>query len=617
MYIKNRSSWKQIIVAGCAVLSATVGYSQDALSASLPQTNLTRKIEIIHTGKSGVMPPVGNKKLINIGWYSPSPQDVRADIRTMEQRPFDGVVMVLSNRFERSEIFVKRLQESDLAKDYADLSAIEWKGMKDNFLRIGMTGSERDWFSDSDWEISATNLAILCKAARLGHCNILIDPEHYHNGWLWSYEKLENPSKKSFLEYEVIVRKRGQQFMQVMQEQIPDVKILMVQCLSRFRPVLESYAAGDVSTRVKILSANKFGLLPAFINGMLDVAGPNVEIHDGNENLSYYVEHPTEYIQNYQYMNMLDCLIASENHAKFKKQYRASMAVYLDYCYNLGIEALSGRVPISEFMTPEERARYLEHNVYWALSSADTYAWVYDEHVNWWTSVMPKGMTELIPQAVVDAVTSGRNLYNTNTAQKPDIRSIFQRIEDDRVKRCESLIAAGEKIFFDDFEQDSPGSAPKKWTTYSGNEAKTPAEFSVSDKNGYQSTRSAMVSKAQARFHGLVNTYDVKPGEQYVVEAYCRNIGFGEPKLVVMWKDAEGKPIQNEAAYSRFATATSENGWHKAMLSVTVPTGEIVKGPKSGTVGKMTIVLYAINQDSETDVTFFDNVSIYKIKAGN
>ena len=52
-------------------------------------------------------------------------------------------------------------------------------------------------------------------------------------------------------------------------------------------------------------------------------------------------------------------------------------------------------------LTPEERAQWLEHSVYYSLSSSDEYAWMYSEKINWWTG-------ENLPEGFVDAVASAR-----------------------------------------------------------------------------------------------------------------------------------------------------------------------------------------------------------------
>jgi len=51
-------------------------------------------------------------------------------------------------------------------------------------------------------------------------------------------------------------------------------------------------------------------------------------------------------------------------------------------------------------MTAEERIKWFEHNAYYALRTADEYAWLYTEDMNWWTGEkVPEGFREALLRA--------------------------------------------------------------------------------------------------------------------------------------------------------------------------------------------------------------------------
>jgi hypothetical protein len=50
-------------------------------------------------------------------------------------------------------------------------------------------------------------------------------------------------------------------------------------------------------------------------------------------------------------------------------------------------------------MTPEERAKWFEHNTYWALYTTDELVWCYSERMNWWKNQVPPGLEEAITSA--------------------------------------------------------------------------------------------------------------------------------------------------------------------------------------------------------------------------
>ena len=53
----------------------------------------------------------------------------------------------------------------------------------------------------------------------------------------------------------------------------------------------------------------------------------------------------------------------------------------------------------SFYLGAERRLLWLEHNVYWALRTADEYVWFYSERANWWNGSIPEGAEAAIRSA--------------------------------------------------------------------------------------------------------------------------------------------------------------------------------------------------------------------------
>jgi hypothetical protein len=77
---------------------------------------------------------------------------------------------------------------------------------------------------------------------------------------------------------------------------------------------------------------------------------------------------------------------------------QVSQALYVDHLFNLR----GDRKYLSGSMTPEERAQWFQHNVYYALTTSDRYVWLYSEKMNWW-------LNKDIPPGLEDAVRSARD----------------------------------------------------------------------------------------------------------------------------------------------------------------------------------------------------------------
>ena len=334
------------------------------------------------------LPP--RKKLIEYGWDVPTPAFVRAHIREMEQRPFDGLIMCLP---KLGNVFtVEKWDEAQYAAALQDLRNIEWRKFTDNFI-IMWAASTMDWFSDKDWEVVRRNVALVAQAAAAGRCRgICFDAEPYGaNPWI--YTEAKHRAEKSFAQYEAQVRKRGAEFMRAITEHMPNAVLHTFFLLSLFPDVA---AEPDPARRAEALSREGYGLLPAFVNGMLDAAPPGAIITDGNESSYYYTDSCSYYRAYHQIRQGALALVVPENVRKYQTQMQVSQALYVDQVFNLR----QGARLLSAVLSPEERARWFEQDVYYALATTDEYVWCYSERMSWWENRdLPPGLVEAIQSA--------------------------------------------------------------------------------------------------------------------------------------------------------------------------------------------------------------------------
>ncbi len=171
----------------------------------------------------------------------------------------------------------------------------------------------------------------------------------------------------------------------------------------------------DEATRIKLLSTQKYGLLPAFLNGLLDAAQPDTQIVDGNEGAYYYAS-SDKFYRSYQQIHQVDqAFIAPENRAKYRAQVQCAHALYFDSIFNV-----NDTVKISAALTPAQRAMWFSYNTYYALSSSDEYVWLYSEHLDWWKNVD-------LPDRLLDAITTAQTTNDKGLPIEFDIVPILQR----------------------------------------------------------------------------------------------------------------------------------------------------------------------------------------------
>lgn len=341
------------------------------------------------------------KKLIEYGSSDvPYPDFIEKNIRSMEKRPFDGIIFRLRGLNHAFEL--RRWNESELKPQMDALAAIKWRKFTDNFICLQSTDRwGMNWFDDVGWRTITANLRLVARAARIGHCvGICFDPEPYGNN-PWTYS--EEYRNRSFSDVEAQVRKRGMEFINALQKELPELRLLTFFQISWLKNIAKE---PDQELRLKRLINDDYALLPAFLNGMLDALGPGARIIDGNE-FAYYYTDSKAFSDARQFIKE-DALVFIDpiNREKYSSQVQVGTAIYMDHSLNL-------RRPegdyLSYFLTPRERLRWLEHNVYYALKSTDEYAWCYGERLDWWRNVLPAGAQAAIRSAR-KKIASGRPL---------------------------------------------------------------------------------------------------------------------------------------------------------------------------------------------------------------
>lgn len=352
-------------------------------------------------GSLSTLASVTGKKLIETGWDIPTASFVRDNIKTMEQRPFDGISLTFDHGVPLG-FEARAWTQEEIQLDV--LQAIQWERFTDNFFLVWIPSKEQmDWFSDQRWETITNNMKLLSSALRAARAKgIFFDPEFYfatETTSPWLYTKTLYP-EKDFTAVAQQVRQRGAQFIQALQSQTPNLVILCFMLLT----IVNAQTEGNIEN----LPSSEYALLPAFLNGMLDAAHEGVTVIDGNEG-AYYYDETTKYAQGYDYSyNQASWLIAPENRQRAQTQMRVGFAASFEYPYALWQD--------NRGQSDHYKQVWVEHNVYHALLTSDTYVWFYSEQIDFWRDT-PTGLngkqfsavqnTQAIAQ-MIEAITTAR-----------------------------------------------------------------------------------------------------------------------------------------------------------------------------------------------------------------
>ena len=320
------------------------------------------------------------KKLIELGWDIPTTSYLREHFREMEENaPFDGVIYDLVAKTREGEqcssqslFSPKRWNRDDFKSCVDDVNACDFKRYHDNFIRINFHPAGFDWSDDDAWSAVAEKGAICAFVARETHGDLCLDFESYGAAMFrW------DPSLgRSFDETRALARKRGAQFCKAVVDEYPNVTFLCLWMNSI------NYSAGRAPYPDEILRGSGYGLLPAFIDGLLDASRPETRFVEGCEN-GYYMNGAAAYVK-----SSLDAisttgpgatLVSPENRAKYRAQTTSGFGFYLDmYSNPEGSHYYRGPEP------GETRFDRLRANLTAAFDAAEEYVWVYGEQKRWW-----------------------------------------------------------------------------------------------------------------------------------------------------------------------------------------------------------------------------------------
>ncbi|MCA9438668.1 MAG: hypothetical protein KC978_22980 [Candidatus Omnitrophica bacterium] len=215
---------------------------------------------------------------------------------------------------------------------------------------------------------------------------------------------------------------------------MPDVQLLTFFQISFLKKFCLPMSPEERETGLK---DHTYGLLPAFLEGMLEGASGGTTIIDGNEP-SYHYDSPQDFFEGSHFIgNTARYLIDQSLWGEYHRRVRTGQAVYVDEV--MALRRPEHRGPAAR-MTEEERLLWLEHNFYWGLQTTDRYVWCYNEFLNWWdngdiTREEAEGMGMTWPRDCVppisfqEALLSAKRKYERGGLLQIDLTSIMERVK--------------------------------------------------------------------------------------------------------------------------------------------------------------------------------------------
>lgn len=326
----------------------------------------------------------GGPKIIEWGWGTPPPTYVREHIRDMEKLPFDGLVLDLKGNLGTSAAsdYVswnvwtsKTVALDNYSESYQALKDTEFNRFTDNFLRFNVTPGDVDWFDKefSNVIANAVQIARVAKTCKLK--GILLDVEQY-KGKPFDYSVQPEKNRYSFLDYQKQVEQCGRRFIASINQVFPDITILL------------TYGYHLSYARETVIGTNQYGLLPFFLDGILEAASPDTLIIDGWEfSYGYKSEKQFQEARSTIYRNIEG---RSSLSPRARQRYQCSFGLWLDNRKIWENDTID-----KNYFTPEEFSASLR----FAMKYTDRYVWVYSEKANLWNGKVPKPYLDALIEA--------------------------------------------------------------------------------------------------------------------------------------------------------------------------------------------------------------------------
>jgi len=357
-------------------------------------------------------------KLIKWGWDTPTTVFLRDNQDKLKEVPFDGLILPAN----ASEVTVdgkrdwsmnltwrgfgeQEFQRDQFATIIANMKAARRETIANSFLQFNVTPGTVDWFDDEGFENIFKNVKIAAWIAKeVGMKGWMFDLEQYGKTLIFQYPKLKHADTKSHKEYADMVRQRGRQIMKVINSEFPDITIMYTNAHSylwRYRNNIENA---------------RYGLVPKFIDGMLEASTDETVFFDGCE-MAYHTKR-VEDVEKMCHRIRVSGRQMSEVPELYDKKMKVSFGFQMDMDWRE--RGWFPNEPKKNVFTPELFNAILKR----ALELSDGLVWIYTEKCNWWTN-------EELSKDYIQAVADARRHARTLDAAKPQLSKYnFQPVAD-------------------------------------------------------------------------------------------------------------------------------------------------------------------------------------------
>jgi hypothetical protein len=335
----------------------------------------------------------GRGRVIEFGWDTPTIPWLCENAAITECTiAFHGIVLDLARREDQgglswlawgNTIIAGEVQQR-AEDDIALLNDANFTRLRENsFFRLNSSGwsAPPDWF-DPDFNTVVSNMAFMASAVnQTALAGIAFDPEDYFSN-CWHYPSQKYSATKTFEQYQVQVRQRGREIASVIKSACPGRDFTLLFLFANSLPYISTQWWGHP------LHEDSYGLLPAFVDGLLDEAGEQIRLIDGIES-AYPNKTVAEFegsISNYEGGATL-----SADPSRYLSCVGIGFGTWMDYRSNtFGWYTERNEFHLNHF-TPETFNQAMDIS-----TELSEYSWVYTEIPDWYLGTVPEAYSNAL-----------------------------------------------------------------------------------------------------------------------------------------------------------------------------------------------------------------------------
>ncbi len=524
-------------------------------------------------------------RFITTGWNTPTVHQFVRDANVFAKLPFDGCAIQARADSSPPHPFSSAhtagsWDDVSFASTEKALDALDPKATRYSYLLISANPGDADWLDDKAWSDIVEHWRLAARLAKRGHLRgLLFDPEPYTKPFeQFNYDAQPDAENHSFADYAKAARKRGREVMQAVASEYADAEFFSYFLISYLvndhqhrgpSPIDENGRREDFDW---CLAGHNYGLLPAFLSGLLEASPLGMKFIDGCE-YGYWLTKPNEFAKLSHDVRAIGRLIVDADvRQRYDRQITVAFPVFVDIVH----PALIGDWAIEPEIA--DRMSILRRQLTAAIGAGDGIVWFYGERGRWW------------PAAKETALWKGKDTYLHWRELLP---GCVQTIRDVRESAQPANLVW--------MREESP-----QWTV-----SETRSIDAWEDWNRENTPGQVLIEDDTIKVSGATDSAGfafvaVRPGDRFRISAKVRQVGRGLTQLVVRYRDASDQWITGRGIESfAYPRAGDPSKWRPLVAAATVPEG----------AEKMVLVLSVKKQWSPDDTVEFSDVQIRCLRA--